>query len=395
MTYAPPELKSSPTLVDAPPVSQAAADRHPTPAVRDHADHGDHAEHGDHADHAGARARRSLPAVGALTALLCGLVALELLAAGLDGQRLPLAVAALLSALLLAGTGTWVARYGVHGPAAHLLTVGALLLVAANGVGAMVALADPRRSLLVVIVIVAAGGLVTSGRWLAASAVGMLVCWTAGAVAVGADAAWLPYGIALLAAAATAWVLHVLGARSLAEVRAVRSLADAAAVRDELTGCVNPRGVAMFGAQILEAARRRGDAVHCLFVTVDGFARVTAVFGADAGDDLLVAVADALRSATRATDVVGRWDCDVFVVVGPGRGVPVPQIERRIAAGLKALTAPVGPPPRVLAAGALLAPWDAGTIESLLDRADGQFAARRSMRRRAADAPPAGSTTLR
>ena len=148
----------------------------------------------------------------------------------------------------------------------------------------------------------------------------------------------------------------------------------------------------MFGVQILEAARRQGDAVHCLFLAVDGLPRVTEVFGAEAGEDLLVAAADALRSATRATDVVARWDTDVFVVLGPGRGTPVPQIERRITEGLTVLTGPVGPGPRVMAAGALLPPWDSGTIDSLLHQGSEQLAGRRSMRRRAADAHSAAPT---
>jgi diguanylate cyclase (GGDEF)-like protein len=186
----------------------------------------------------------------------------------------------------------------------------------------------------------------------------------------------------------TAGALHVLGARSLAELLAARGAANAATVRDELTGCVNPRGLMMFAVQILEAARRQGDAVHCMFLAVDGIPRVTEAFGDEAGEDLLVAAADALRVSTRATDVVARWDTDVFVVLGPGRGTPVLQIERRVTAGLPMLTVP-GPGPRVLAAGALLPPWDAGTIDSLLHKGAEQLAGRRSMRRRSADARPA------
>jgi GGDEF domain-containing protein len=312
---------------------------------------------------------------------------------GTDAHRIALALASALSALLLAGLGSWF-RHGARQSAAHQLTVSALVLTGANAIGAMVVLADPRQGLLVVPVVVAAGSLVFSGPWLAATLGVLAASWSAGAVAVagagaGAGAGWLPYGLGLLAATVTACALYVLGARSLAELLAARGAADAEAVRDELTGCVNPRGLMMFAVQILEAARRQGDAVHCLFLAVDGISHVTEVFGDEAGEDLLVAAADALRVTTRATDVVARWDTDVFVVLGPGRGTPVLQIERRVTAGLPMLTAPAGPGPRVMAAAALLAPWDAGTIDSLLHKGAEQLAGRRSMRRRAADARPA------
>ena len=329
-------------------------------------------------------------------ATLCGYDAVGQLAAGTEPDRLALALAAALSTLVLAGMGVW-AQGGARQSAAHQLTVAALGLTGANAVAGMVVLADPRQALPILAVMVAAGPLVTSGPWLAATLGVLSACWSAGAVAVavtgagtGTGAGWLPYGLAMLAATVTACVLHVLGARSFTELLTARGAAYAGAVRDELTGCVNSRGLSMFGVQILEAARRQGDAVHCLFLAVDGLPRVTDVFGAEAGEDLLVATADALRSVTRATDVVARWDTDVFVVLGPGRGTPVPQIERRVTEGLSVLTPPAGAGPWVMAAGVLLPPWDAGTIDSLLHKGAEALAGRRSMRRRAADARSAG-----
>ena len=344
-----------------------------------------------------AQSRRALLTAGTLAAVGCGCAALEHLVtglggpAGLDGERLGLALAGVLSALLLALAVAWIARHRARPLDMPLLTVTALAIAAGNAVAAMIVLADPGQSLLVLVVIVAAGSLVTSRLWLAATLAAALGSWAAGAAAVGADAGWFPYGAGLLAAAGAATLLHGLSAGSHAGIRAERSAAAAHLVRDELTGALNAQGLALFGTQILESARRQGDAVHALFVAVDGLPRVIEVFGTEAGEDMLVAVAEALRSATRGTDVVARWDTDVFVVLGPGSGAAVAHIERRMAAGLAILTFPVGPAPRVLAAGALLAPWDAGTIESLLHKADTQFAARRSLRRRASDAPPAGS----
>ncbi|MDP9416667.1 MAG: GGDEF domain-containing protein, partial [Actinomycetota bacterium] len=170
---------------------------------------------------------------------------------------------------------------------------------------------------------------------------------------------------------------------SLAVVAAVRREAAAAAVRDELTGLVNRRGLALVGPQIVEAARRRGDAAHCLFLDVDGFQRVNRELSVEVGDEVLIGVAEALRSATRATDVVARCGGDEFCVVGPGTGVPPSEIERRVRDRL-ASQPPVsasGWEPRVSAGAAVLTPWDAGDLDTLLSKAEQEMHLRRSVRR--------------
>ena len=77
-----------------------------------------------------------------------------------------------------------------------------------------------------------------------------------GAVDRGADVIGMA-GATLVAA----YVNHLRRAnvRELADLRAA---ADAAAVRDHLTGVANRRGLAMVGSQMVEQARRAGDAVH-------------------------------------------------------------------------------------------------------------------------------------
>ena len=127
----------------------------------------------------------------------------------------------------------------------------------------------------------------------------------------------------------------------------------------------------MFGAQILESARRQGDAVHACSLPWTASPRVTEVFGDEAGEDLLVAVADALRSATRASDVVARWDTDVFVVLGPGRGVGgaadrAPDRRRADGPHLPVGTGPPGDGRRLRC----WRPGMPGHIDSLLQQAD-------------------------
>ena len=101
-------------------------------------------------------------------------------------------------------------------------------------------------------------------------------------------------------------------------------------MRDPLTGLVNRKGLSMMGQQIVETARRSGDAVHCVYVDIDQLRHVNEVAGEEAGDDVVVAISDALRSVTRATDIVARWGGDEFCVIGPGPGMSPMELERRL-----------------------------------------------------------------
>ena len=51
---------------------------------------------------------------------------------------------------------------------------------------------------------------------------------------------------------------------------------------------------------------------------LNGFKQVNDTYGHEAGDDLLKQFSTELRSASRATDVVGRWGGDEFIVVLDG-----------------------------------------------------------------------------
>jgi len=95
--------------------------------------------------------------------------------------------------------------------------------------------------------------------------------------------------------------------------------AEAAAVRDHPTGLANRRGLAMFGAQIVEHAGRQSDAAHRIFVDLSGLKKVNEHARHDAGDE--VSVVEAMREVTRATDVVARRGGAEFCVVGPVPGM--------------------------------------------------------------------------
>jgi len=67
----------------------------------------------------------------------------------------------------------------------------------------------------------------------------------------------------------------------------------------------------------LASARRNGTCVGVMFLDLDDFKRINDSFGHRVGDRALVSVAERLKAACRATDSVGRWGGDEFVIVLP------------------------------------------------------------------------------
>jgi diguanylate cyclase (GGDEF)-like protein/PAS domain S-box-containing protein len=87
------------------------------------------------------------------------------------------------------------------------------------------------------------------------------------------------------------------------------------ALHDPLTGLANRRMLHDRLSTALIRLNRQPGALAVLFLDLDGFKAVNDTCGHDVGDDLLQVVADRLRSAVRAEDVVARFGGDEFVVV--------------------------------------------------------------------------------
>lgn len=149
---------------------------------------------------------------------------------------------------------------------------------------------------------------------------------TASGLAMQARDAPLPAGIALFLLRIHLFLLIYLllgaviaGIRGqLREVHGRMRILDSAAHTDVLTGVANRRA----GAKLLKQHCRNADQsalpLSVLLIDIDEFKPVNDEYGHDAGDQLLVALAQRLRAQLRASDTLVRWGGDEFLILAPG-----------------------------------------------------------------------------
>jgi diguanylate cyclase (GGDEF)-like protein len=100
-------------------------------------------------------------------------------------------------------------------------------------------------------------------------------------------------------------------------------------VHDSLTGLPNRRFLGESFKRMLEEHRREMGHIAVLFVDLDRFKNVNDTYGHEAGDRLMQAVAERLRTAVKAEDVVIRYAGDEFVLAVSA--VPSAAVAERIA----------------------------------------------------------------
>lgn len=88
--------------------------------------------------------------------------------------------------------------------------------------------------------------------------------------------------------------------------------------RDPLTGLGNRRALTLQGSQWLADSIRHKNPFCLMAMDLDRFKFVNDTYGHPLGDRLLCAVAETLRSVTRAADLCVRMGGDEFVVLLPG-----------------------------------------------------------------------------
>lgn len=111
-------------------------------------------------------------------------------------------------------------------------------------------------------------------------------------------------------------LLHARHLHALwSELRAARSKDRHLASHDSLTGTYNRRWLQQQLPVSLTRARFRDGSTGILFIDLDGFKEINDSLGHAAGDEMLVEIANRIKSKTRRTDAVVRMGGDEFVVV--------------------------------------------------------------------------------
>lgn len=291
------------------------------------------------------------------------------------------AVAAATVLALLVAVAAW--RHRIPDHWAHAVITALILLSTTVAATLLVSTREPAETATFLLVAIGAGVGLLRTPWFAGA---LAMVWAAWLVCVGAVggplASWTHWVFFMATSTALAVVVLGLRRRSIDTATAAIRRATQAATDDPATGLANRRGLALLSREIVAIARRNGDAVSCTFLDVDGLKAVNDLYGHDAGDRVILAVAQALRATSRATDVIARWGGDEFVVVGLGGGVPPVELERRLRTWLvehfsqdATLTTL-----QVTAGHAILEPWDDGDVERLLWVADRDMYLRRSIR---------------
>ena len=103
-------------------------------------------------------------------------------------------------------------------------------------------------------------------------------------------------------------------------------------LQDELTELKNRRGFYVLLPEQGKRARRSGARVVVLYGDIDGFKAINDRLGHKRGDDVLKAVAEALRVAFRETDLIARLGGDEFCVVAESPSEPALLAQRLDAA---------------------------------------------------------------
>jgi diguanylate cyclase (GGDEF)-like protein len=260
-----------------------------------------------------------------------------------------------------------------------ILAIGALALVVIGLVEVWIS-PDAVAFTYVVVIIVIYPMLTLA--WLPAGvvAVPMLVgCVIVASERFGATAAdWF---VASIAAVSLGLALLWLRSRTVDELADKSALVGQLATRDRLTGTLNRHGVADRLPDLLALAARHGEQVFAVFADVDGLKAVNDTHGHAVGDAVLVATADAIRATVRATDLVGRWGGDEFIVLGMGHIEQADALSDRIRGNALAGGVDPGKWAGGISVGVAISDLAEIDIEALIRQADADMYTRRRARR--------------
>lgn len=160
----------------------------------------------------------------------------------------------------------------------------------------------------------------------------------------------------------------------VSELKRTEAQASYLARHDALTGLPNRQVVLSDFTRFLTAMHERGQEVALLFIDLDDFKTVNDSLGHQAGDDLLVEIAQRLHAVVREHDLVARLGGDEFLVLtsAPAIRLHVEALAQRVQAALSREVTLREVPVRVTPSiGVCIAtPECGGDIHTLMQQAD-------------------------
>jgi diguanylate cyclase (GGDEF)-like protein len=325
-----------------------------------------------------------LPATVGMIAAYTGFAVLHRVIYGQSpGPVMVVALVVSLGVMVAIAVAAW--RHRIPDGAAHGVMALIVGLTTVDATIHLVLTDDPRETMGFLFLLVGVGIALLRRAWFVPTVCGIWVCWVTAILMVGGGwTTWGTWVFYMVVATVLGISVMALRRRSIDVASAALRQAMRAATEDTATRLANRRGLEMRSRELVALARRRGEIVHCTFLDVDGLKAINDERGHDAGDRVIVAVAQAIRATCRSSDVVARWGGDEFVVVGLGPSATSHRLEERVGEYFAECHADdeVLAGLRISVGRAELAPWEEGDIESLLWKADHDMYQRRAQRPR-------------
>jgi diguanylate cyclase (GGDEF)-like protein len=210
----------------------------------------------------------------------------------------------------------------------------------------------------------------------------------------GATLAWVALGGLTLAGL----IIIAFGARlseSREKLHVQAQQLDRLARIDPLTGLSNRRDLNEILPAALAKAYVDQSPLTVLMIDIDHFKEINDELGHDAGDAVLVSVAQSMRGLMRVGDIVGRWGGEEFLAILPDADASAAMlVAQRLRAEIEQRHVLVNGTHVTITVGG--AAWTSGTVAGLIGRADdalylGKRAGRNTVRMTDADQPPLDS----
>lgn len=142
---------------------------------------------------------------------------------------------------------------------------------------------------------------------------------------------------------------------------------------DQLTGVANRTLFYEMAEKFLFSAERNREILGLMFIDVDNFKQINDTYGHEAGDKVLVQVAEILTAATRKNDIVARYGGDEFLILLPQINAPDNYkivVSKILRAKRNALLSNGVSVQICLSVGVSFYPQDGDTVDQLIVKAD-------------------------